>query len=197
MSAGVGSQREAARIAAGHMLSTAVQRKLCLTSGFFAVLQLLVVLVGVAVLVVLASVVTNRVLAAAGALVALPSFVHVQRMLDRARRDLAGTRRAICWAAARAEQRGGASVAELMAGFRLFEHRWGWMTSHGRNLARERSLALLAATFDRHEGRLGEPVLHGRRGDFATFSGSTRQSSPGKAATARSEANLAAARTCR
>ncbi|MDQ4131148.1 MAG: hypothetical protein M3133_09215 [Actinomycetota bacterium] len=186
MNAGVGSQREKApRLTAGHRLSTAVQRKLCLTIGFFAVLQLLVVLVGMAVLAVLAPGVTNRALAAAGALVALPSFVHVQRMLDRARRDLAGTRRAISWAAARAELRGGASVAELMAGFRLFERRWGWLTSHGRNLARERSLALLAATFDRREGGLAEPVLHGRHGDFATFSGSTRQPSPGRAVTAR------------
>ncbi|MDQ4130020.1 MAG: hypothetical protein M3133_03370 [Actinomycetota bacterium] len=183
---------------AGHRLSTAPRRELCLTIGFFAVLQLLIVLVGMALLVMLASVLTTGALAAAGAVVALPLCVQVHRKLEGARRDLADTRRAILWAAVRAEHRGGASVAELMAGFRLFERRWGWLTSHGRKLARERSLALLAATFDRDEGgRLGEPGLHGRCGDFATSSGSAGQSSLNRAATARPEVDLAAARTYR
>ncbi len=129
-------------------------RELSLGITFFAAFRLLVALAVLALLVLLATVVTDRLLAVAAAAVTLPALVQVDHMLARARRELAETRRTTLWAAARAAEHGGdASAAELLAGFRLFDRRGGWLTSAGRELALERSLALLAATFD-HEGRL-------------------------------------------
>ncbi|MFN2557014.1 MAG: hypothetical protein ABR592_09105 [Nitriliruptorales bacterium] len=142
-----------------------LQRELWLAIGFFAVSRLLIVLIAVAILLVLAEVATDSVLVVAGAAVLVPGFIQVDRMLERAHRDLADTRRATRWAAARAEQSGGAAVCELLTGFHLFDRSWAWLTSPGRKLARERSLALLAATFGRHEeGRLGLAGLPKRYG---------------------------------
>ncbi len=140
------------RFAPRRRLPPGTQRELGLALGFLAAIRLLIALAALAVITVLTHTVTGRVLAVAGAAAIVTALLQIDRVLERARRDLAETRRATRWAEARAEQRGAAPAYELLAGFRLFDRWGGWLTSPGRKAARERSLALLAATFDRGEG---------------------------------------------
>lgn len=162
------------RFAPGRRLFAATQRALLVAIGFFAVFRLLIAAVALTVFLMLADAVTDGAPAVAAGAVALPALVAIDGMLERARQDLVEARRASLWAAARADQRGGASAAELLAGFRLFD-RWGsWLTRPGRKLARERSLALLSATFDRAEdGQRGEQLarVSRRTGGDAAFLG--------------------------
>lgn len=154
---GVGSQpANALQFMPRRRLPAGTQRELRLALGFFTVFRLLVALAALAVMTVLARTMTGRVGDVAGAAAIVTALIQVDRMLGRARRDLADARRATRWAEARAEQRGGASASELLRGFRLFDRWWGWLTGPGRKLARERSLALLAATFDRGEDGPGQ-----------------------------------------
>ena len=120
---GVGSQpAKALQFMPQRRLATGTRRELRLALGFFTVFRLLVAVAALAVMTVLAQTI-GRVPAVAGAAGTVTALLQVDRMLGRARRDLVDTRRAMRWAEARAEQRGGASASELLAGFHLFD-RW-------------------------------------------------------------------------
>lgn len=150
----------APRFPLGPRLLAATRRELLLAITFFDLLRVLMVLAVLVVFALLADTLfvshglPATVGAAAAAVFALRRLDH---MLKRSRRSLADARRITLWAAARAAERGGDDAGELLDGLRLFDHWGGWLTATGRELARERSVALLASTFEDAFGG-GQPL---------------------------------------